>query len=138
MFGVTLFGSLDVWRYLAYALPAVAILYAQGPGQYDWRIALPWTAAVTAMTQQPWAAVTDEQYFTDWFPSIGRCGITLSRQHSSFGHYGGSDSRSWRRSSWPFGPFGGPFYLQTCRMRQRRTPDMTRLVVVWDGMGAIR
>ena len=68
VFGVTLFGSLDVWRYLAYALPAVAILYAQGPGQYDWRIALPWTAAVTAMTQQPWAAVTDEQYFTDWFP----------------------------------------------------------------------
>jgi hypothetical protein len=68
VFGVTLFGSLDVWRYLAYALPAVAILYARGPAQYDWRLALPWAAAVTAITQQPWSAVTDEQYFTDWFP----------------------------------------------------------------------
>lgn len=68
VFGVTLFGSLDIWRYLAYALPGVAILYAQGPAQYDWRISLPWATAVTAVTQQPWTTMTDERYFTDWFP----------------------------------------------------------------------
>ena len=68
MLFVTLFGSLDIWRYLAYALPAVAILYAQGPAREDWRVILPWATAITVVTQEPWSTLTDERYFTDWFP----------------------------------------------------------------------
>lgn len=68
VFLVTLLGSLDIWRYLAYALPAVAILYAQGFRHDDWRLILPWTSAITVITQRPWGALTEESYFTDWFP----------------------------------------------------------------------
>jgi hypothetical protein len=65
---VALLGSLDIWRYLAYAVPAAAILYALGPAREDWRLILPWTAMITVITQQPWGTMTDESYFTDWFP----------------------------------------------------------------------
>jgi len=57
-----------MWRYLAYALPAVAALYAKSLAMDDWRLVAPWAALVTVVTQQPWATMNDVSYFYDWFP----------------------------------------------------------------------
>ena len=65
---LTILGTLDVWRYLAYALPAVAALYAKAIALEDWRLVAPWAAVVTVVSQQPWTTMTDVSYFYDWFP----------------------------------------------------------------------
>jgi hypothetical protein len=62
-------GSADIWRYLAYLLPAAAILFASttrnAPG-------LGWTLAIvtlfTVVTQRPWREMTEDLYFSHWFP----------------------------------------------------------------------
>jgi hypothetical protein len=65
---LTMVGNADMWRYLAYALPAVAALYAKSLAMDDWRLVAPWAALVTVVTQQPWATMNDVSYFYDWFP----------------------------------------------------------------------
>ena len=65
---LTLLGNIDLWRYLAYAVPAVAALYAMTLSGSDWRIVAPWAAVVTLFTQQPWVTMNDLTYFQDWFP----------------------------------------------------------------------
>ncbi len=65
---LTLVGNIDLWRYLAYAVPATAAIYAMTLAQSDWRIVAPWAALVTLFTQQPWVAMNDQSYFWDWFP----------------------------------------------------------------------
>jgi hypothetical protein len=58
----------DVWRYLAFALPVAAALYAKTVAFDDWRVVAPWVAVITVVTQQPWLEMTDLTYFHDWFP----------------------------------------------------------------------
>lgn len=65
---LTAFGNIDLWRYLAYSLPAVAALYAMTLSRSDWRMIAPWVAVATLFTQQPWTAMNDISYFRDWFP----------------------------------------------------------------------
>jgi hypothetical protein len=73
---MTIVGNADLWRYLAYALPVAAVLYARGFGADDWFLVAPWTGLVTVLTQQPWATMTDLTYFEDWFPLyIARFGV---------------------------------------------------------------
>jgi hypothetical protein len=61
-------GNVDVWRYAAFALPAVAVLYAQNTALDDWWVVAPWMGLVTVVTQQPWKTMNDPSYFRDWFP----------------------------------------------------------------------
>jgi hypothetical protein len=65
---LTAFGNIDLWRYLAYGVPAAAAVYAMTFATSDWRIVAPWAALVTVFTQQPWVTMNDVSYFRDWFP----------------------------------------------------------------------
>jgi hypothetical protein len=65
---LTVAGNADMWRYLAYALPAVAALYAKNLALDDWRFVAPWAALVTIFSQQPWLTMDDRSYFREWFP----------------------------------------------------------------------
>jgi hypothetical protein len=70
--GPAILGSADIWRYLAYLLPAVVVLFAtsaRDAGVPRHRLAL--TAllvAATVLTQRPFAAMNVDTYFRDWFP----------------------------------------------------------------------
>jgi hypothetical protein len=62
-------GNADIWRYLAFLLPVIAILYAayvrdHQPGLLVLSAALFFTWA----TQQPFAPMDLTAYFRDWFP----------------------------------------------------------------------
>lgn len=65
------FGSLDIWRYLVFSLPAVVSLL----GEY-WGDAMPlstWpllvaATLVTLVTQRPFDTMDLHSYFRDWFP----------------------------------------------------------------------
>jgi len=65
-------GSADIWRYLAYLLPAVAVLFAvcaREIGLLQKRLAV--TAivcAATILTQRPLQVMDLGAYFRDWFP----------------------------------------------------------------------
>ena len=71
-------GDADLWRYLAYLLPAAAVLFAVCARQ----AALPrrhWVAAAivciaTIVTQRPLQSVDLSAYFLDWFPYYIRQG----------------------------------------------------------------
>jgi hypothetical protein len=65
---LTIVGNIDLWRYLAYALPAVAALYVMTWSETDWRLIAPWAGLTTVFTQQPWVRMDDVSYFKDWFP----------------------------------------------------------------------
>lgn len=58
----------DVWRYLAYGVPAVAALYAGNLAAENWRLVAPWSALLTAFTQRPWVRMNDTSFFEDWLP----------------------------------------------------------------------
>jgi hypothetical protein len=59
----------DMWRYLAYAVPGVALLFAHVSKAVRWSPAV-WIAVTvtTVLTQRPWQAMNDVVYFRDWFP----------------------------------------------------------------------
>jgi hypothetical protein len=64
-------GDADIWRYLAYSLPAFVVLFARccrdwTPRQQVLMFAL--GALVTWITQTPFDAMDSELYFIDWFP----------------------------------------------------------------------
>jgi len=61
-------GNADLWRYLAYALPAAAALYGRSFAADDWRMIAPWAGLVTVFSQQPWMTMDEGSYFTEWFP----------------------------------------------------------------------
>lgn len=67
-----LLGNADIWRYLAYLLPAVAVLFALSardvaPPRH--RLALvALVCAATIVTQRPWQELDVAAYFRDWFP----------------------------------------------------------------------
>lgn len=69
--GITALGSWDLWRYSVFTLPVAVVLVAQFLRGVD-RAALPWVAAamtvITLVTQRPFARMTQDVYFRDWFP----------------------------------------------------------------------
>jgi hypothetical protein len=64
-------GSLDIWRYLAFALPAVLVLSAHAlralPPARAFQLLLV-TTVITVVTQRPFEHMNDALYFRDWFP----------------------------------------------------------------------
>jgi hypothetical protein len=69
--GLSAVGSLDVWRYLAFALPVVVVLIAQYFQNLDSRLTGRLLAAmtvVTVLTQRPFERMNDVLYMRDWFP----------------------------------------------------------------------
>ncbi len=71
--GLAAVGNLDIWRYLAFALPVVIVLIAQ---YYRDRVSSPILERSiaagmtfgTVLTQRPFAQMDTALYFRDWFP----------------------------------------------------------------------
>lgn len=64
-------GSADIWRYLAYLLPPVLVLFAVSAREVGVPRRLAITGlmcAATVLTQRPLAAMDVTRYFKDWFP----------------------------------------------------------------------
>lgn len=66
-------GDADIWRYLAYLLPAFAAMFAVGArwAAFIPRKMLALAALVcvsTLITQRPFQAMDNDSYFRDWFP----------------------------------------------------------------------
>jgi hypothetical protein len=62
-------GSADIWRYLVYLLPAAAILFAattKNARGLAWSLAA--VTLFTIVTQRPWREMTEDLYFSHWFP----------------------------------------------------------------------
>jgi len=69
--GAAALGSLDVWRYLLFALPAVVLLATNClEGVKGLRLAAVGSVvvAVTLLTQEPFKTMNLVTYFVDWFP----------------------------------------------------------------------
>ena len=68
---VTAVGYTDMWRYLAFVLPAIPVLWvwcvSPLPPARARRLFVAVTAA-TLVTQRPWQAMDVPSYFRDWFP----------------------------------------------------------------------
>jgi len=67
--GAAAVGNADIWRYLVFLLPAIAILFAVYVRDFHPGPAI-LTAALllTLMTQQPFTEMDMAHYFRDWFP----------------------------------------------------------------------
>ena len=68
-------GNIDIWRYLAFALPAVIALcgrYLQSINQVQLRPTMMLVTLVTVVTQRPFEQMNDDSYFRDWFPLYTR------------------------------------------------------------------
>jgi hypothetical protein len=68
--GAAAVGNADIWRYLVFLLPIVAILFAAyvrdfHPGPVILTAAL----LLTLVTQQPFTEMDMTHYFRDWFPA---------------------------------------------------------------------
>jgi len=68
---ITAMGYTDMWRYLAFVLPAVPVLWVWAvsrhpPASARWLFAV--VTLVTCLTQRPWQAMDVATYFRDWFP----------------------------------------------------------------------
>jgi hypothetical protein len=79
-----LLGSADIWRYLAYLLPAVAVLFAicaRDQVSRRWMAALIICAA-TVVTQRPLQTLDLTAYFRDWYPYyVYRGGVPPQAMH---------------------------------------------------------
>ena len=81
--GLAAVGNLDIWRYLAFALPVVVALVAH---YYRDRVHAPAVERsiaagmtfVTVFTQRPFAQMDTALYFRDWFPLYNIIGQTPS------------------------------------------------------------
>jgi hypothetical protein len=68
-------GSIDIWRYLAFALPAVIAVigrYIQSIDQARLRPTMILMTLVTVVTQRPFEQMNGDSYFRDWFPLYTR------------------------------------------------------------------
>ena len=69
---VAAMGDADMWRYLAYLLPAAVVLFAVCARQAapPWRkvLAAAIVCVATIVTQRPFAPMDVTAYFLDWFP----------------------------------------------------------------------
>jgi hypothetical protein len=64
-------GNADIWRYLAYSLPAFVVLFAwcsRGWTARQQALTFGLGAVVTWVTQMPFDAMDSDQYFIEWFP----------------------------------------------------------------------
>jgi hypothetical protein len=89
--GAAVVGNADIWRYLVFLLPVIAILFAAyardfHPGPVILTAAL----VLTLVTQQPFTEMDMTHYFRDWFP--GYVYRTMMRRLCS-GRRGGCESR---------------------------------------------
>jgi hypothetical protein len=71
--GLSAVGSLDLWRYMMFALPAVVVLIARYFSEHIKTPALERLIAAaitfaTVMTQRPFQPMDGALYFRDWFP----------------------------------------------------------------------
>ena len=69
--GVSALGSIDIWRYLAYSIPVVSVLFARYAGnlkigQSSSIFLL--SALGTLLTQQPFLSMNMDKYFVYWAP----------------------------------------------------------------------
>jgi hypothetical protein len=80
-----LLGSADIWRYLGYLLPVVAVLFAICAR--DLQISRRWMTgllicAATVVTQRPSQTLDLTAYFRDWFPYyVYRGGVPAEAMH---------------------------------------------------------
>jgi hypothetical protein len=59
----------DIWRYLAFLLPGVAVLFARLTRDQRHRVLVgSGITAFTLFTQEPFRRITDNIYFGEWFP----------------------------------------------------------------------
>jgi len=68
-------GNIDIWRYLAFALPVVVLLlgpYVQSLDKSQLRQAMIIVTLVTLLTQRPFEQMNADSYFRDWFPLYER------------------------------------------------------------------
>ena len=65
--GAAAFG-VDIWRYLVFLLPAIAILAAYVRDYRPGPVLLTAALLVTQVTQEPFVQRDMTQYFRDWFP----------------------------------------------------------------------
>jgi hypothetical protein len=65
-------GDADLWRYLAYLLPAAVVLFAvcarQAALPRRQMVAAAIVCVATILTQRPFQAIDVSAYFLDWFP----------------------------------------------------------------------
>jgi hypothetical protein len=64
-------GDADIWRYLAYTLPAAVVIYATCASEWSMRrlIAVSlFSLALTLVLENPFRAMTVPEYFRRWFP----------------------------------------------------------------------
>ena len=69
--GITLVFGVDIWRYLAFALPLAVVLFARASARWTTRerVCLYVMGAIgTWYTQRPFEHVSLVVYFRDWFP----------------------------------------------------------------------
>jgi hypothetical protein len=75
--------GVDIWRYLAFSLPAVLVLAADcfedldPPLSRAIAIAI---LAITVLTQRPLERMTTDRYFQDWFPTYLMSGSPVQRE----------------------------------------------------------
>ena len=63
-------GNADIWRYLVFLLPLLAMLFAQYAVEFRPRpLLLASALVVTFVTQRPFATMDMTAYFNDWFPA---------------------------------------------------------------------
>lgn len=71
----TVAGNIDIWRYLAFALPVVVVLlgpYVQSLDRSQLRQAMIVVTLITLLTQRPFEQMNADSYFRDWFPLYER------------------------------------------------------------------
>jgi hypothetical protein len=69
--GISALGNIDIWRYLAYSLPVVTMLFARYFSKIQFQQQLPILLVSvfgTLLTQQPFASMNIDKYFGYWFP----------------------------------------------------------------------
>jgi len=75
------FGDADLWRYLAYLLPAAVVLFAvcarEGALPRRHMVTAAIVCVATILTQRPFQPVDLSAYFLDWFPYYIRKGENL-------------------------------------------------------------
>jgi len=65
------FGDADIWRYLAFTLPAAVVVYARCASEWSSKRLLLVSAFVLALTlvlEEPFRQMTVPEYFQRWFP----------------------------------------------------------------------
>jgi hypothetical protein len=76
--GLTVAGSLDIWRYLVFGLPAALVLFGRFcHEQYTERLRalMVLTTCCTLLTQRPFESMDAARYFRDWFPLYHAFGV---------------------------------------------------------------